>query len=519
MHTHQHKTPFFSVITITKNSSAFIDRNLEMMEKQTFINFEHILVDGYSSDSTLRILKSYQKRNRNKQIIIASKESRGIGNAFNEAIRLAKGKYVIFINSDDYLYDFYVLRDIAKFLKTHTDVNWIYGKINAIDSINKTSGVFPEEAIFHIRFPMLVKAFNYIPHQAAIYKRSVFERFGLYDETLPSLMDIEFTYRIASKTKWCFINRIISNYSVRIGSDSSDPKNKQRVEKCMEITYNTTMKLSIFTDTIVVRPYQKFQLIDIRELWRYRQLFFALTARDIKVRYKQTYVGMIWILLQPIISMAIYSVIFGTFVKIPSGSLPYSVFVLLGIVYWGLFQTGVIQCSQCLLDNESLIKKVYFPKEILLLSAIVKAFIDFFISTILLFVVMIYYKISVNQNTILFFGLGAAITIVASLGLGLLTSALNIKYRDMKYILPFFLQILFYLTPIIYPLSIISPLHQLVMALNPMTGVISSLHSVLESGYIVHPYLLLISSLSTLILFIIGLWYFKKTEKFFVDIL
>ncbi len=268
-----------------------------------------------------------------------------------------------------------------------------------------------------------------------------------------------------------------------------------------------------------IRPKSKWQLIDVAELWRFRELFFTFAWRNIKLRYKQTALGIIWVLLQPLVTTVIFTIFFGNFAKIPSQGLPYPIFVLLGLVFWQFFSNSVSQSASSFIENEALVKKVYFPREIMPLSTIVTASIDFLISMAMLAVFFVYYQIVPTLGFLLLLPLATLITITTSAGLGLLLSSINIKYRDVRYVLPFFLQTLIFVTPVIYPLAIVRPSFQILLAINPMTGVIDSLRSTLSSGAVANPAMLAISFFSSLIILVIGLLYFRRTERFFADIL
>ena len=269
---------------------------------------------------------------------------------------------------------------------------------------------------------------------------------------------------------------------------------------------------------IIIKPKTRWQLIDIEEIWRYRELFYIFAWRDIKVRYKQTALGILWVIFQPIISMVIFTIFFGNLAKIPSGKLPYSLFVLIGLVFWNYFSATVSHASDSMVANESIIKKVYFPKIILPLSSIVTSFIDFSISMFVLLIVAVFLGFIPNGWFLIVFPLAVFITAITSAGMSLFLSSINVKYRDVRYILPFFIQILLFLTPVIYPLTIISGRNRLIMAINPMTSVIESVRSVFSAQTLINPVLIIISVVSSLFIFVAGLWYFHKTEQFFADI-
>jgi len=268
---------------------------------------------------------------------------------------------------------------------------------------------------------------------------------------------------------------------------------------------------------IVIKPKPRWSLLDFSEIWRYRELFFVFAWRDVKVRYKQTLLGAVWAIFQPLTSMFIFTIFFGNFAKIPSGGLPYSLFVLTGLIFWNYFSGILSRASSSLIENEGIVKKVYFPREILPLSTVGANLVDFWISFILLLIVSLYFHFVPNALIFLIIPLGLIIGTLGAGGLGLLLSAFNIKYRDVRYILPFFIQMVMFLTPVIYPTSIMRPSFRYLIALNPMTGVINAVRVVLSGGTNIDWGILIISGGAAVIYFIIGLYYFKSTEKYFAD--
>lgn len=269
---------------------------------------------------------------------------------------------------------------------------------------------------------------------------------------------------------------------------------------------------------VIIKSKSKFYLIDFDELWRYRELFYIFTWRDIKVRYKQTVLGIAWVIFQPLITMVIFTIFFGNIAKISSNGLPYPLFVLVGLVFWTFFSGALTQASSSFLENDNLLKKVYFPKIILPISATITSLVDFSISAILLLIVIIVYRAALSPLLLIIFPLGVFITFLTASGLGLLLSSLNVKYRDVRYILPFFIQLLLFITPVIYPSSIINLQLRYLLALNPMTGVIESIRALI-SNLPIDINMLLISMISAVIFFILGLLYFRSTEDFFADII
>lgn len=269
---------------------------------------------------------------------------------------------------------------------------------------------------------------------------------------------------------------------------------------------------------IIIKPKKNWQLIDFQELWSYRELFYIFAWRDIKVRYKQTILGIAWVIFQPLITMVIFTVFFGNIAKIPSGDLPYSLFVLIGLVFWTFFSGSLSHASDSMVTNESIIKKVYFPKIILPLSSVITSFVDFLINITFLLIYAIILGFYPHLLIFIIVPMGILLTVITATGIGLFLSSFNVKYRDVRYILPFFIQILLFVTPVIYPLSIVSEQNRIIMALNPMTSVIEGIRFIFSANYMFKPELFLLSFISSVIMLMIGLWYFHKTEQFFADI-
>lgn len=268
---------------------------------------------------------------------------------------------------------------------------------------------------------------------------------------------------------------------------------------------------------ILISP-KSFGAVNLSEILRYKELLYIFSWRDVKVRYKQTVLGVLWVIFQPLVTMLIFTVFFGNFAKIPSGDLPYTLFVLSGLVFWNYFSNSASHAANSMVENESIIKKVYFPKIILPLSAILTGFIDFSINMLILFVFAAITGYTPGLKIIYLLPYSVLVTICTAAGFGLFLSSINVKYRDVRYILPFFIQILLFVSPVIYPTSILSPANKIFMAFNPMSGVIESARTIFSD---VTPdfSLLVISAVTSLLILIGGMVFFSKTEKFFADII
>ncbi len=270
--------------------------------------------------------------------------------------------------------------------------------------------------------------------------------------------------------------------------------------------------------TTVIRPKKTFSLEDIKEIWRYKELLYFFVWRDLKVRYKQTYIGIAWAIFQPLLTMVVFSVFFGGLAKIPSDGVPYPIFVYVGLLFWQFFSSALSDTSNALISNQSIITKVYFPRLILPISNVVTKLIDFAIATVILVGLMFYYNYTPNIHGLLIIPLLLIITFMASVGAGLFLAAVNVKYRDVRYALPFFIQILLFLTPVIYPASIAGK-YSFLLALNPMMGVIQGARAALLDTTPINWMLIVFSLITTSILMVIGLYIFKKTERYFADII
>ena len=269
--------------------------------------------------------------------------------------------------------------------------------------------------------------------------------------------------------------------------------------------------------TTRIRPPSGFSL-GLKELWQYRELFYFFTWRDIKVKYKQTYLGIIWALLQPLGMMLIFTFIFSRTFRIETGAIPYPVFVLSGLILWGLFNSSVSHAAESMIQNSNIIKKIYFPRLIIPCSAILVALFDFLMALLIFIILCIWYKQPVGWNAVLFFPAGILLTLFSAFGLGTFLAALNIKYRDFRYVVPFMLQVLFFSSQVIYPLQSISPDYlKYLLAINPLNGAIELFRAPL-TGFAPDMNVILISTATSLILATSGLFYFRKTEKYFADI-
>lgn len=268
---------------------------------------------------------------------------------------------------------------------------------------------------------------------------------------------------------------------------------------------------------IVVEPSKGWLRLELGDLWRYRELLYFLTWRDIKVRYKQTFLGASWAILQPLLTMLLFSVVFGYFAGLPSEGVPYPVFTLTALLPWQLFAYALNQSSTSLIADKNLITKIYFPRLVIPLSSVLSALLDFGIASLLLAGMLLIYRIPLTWR-LLSLPLWVGLALLTAMAVGLWLSALNVQYRDVRYTLPFLTQFWMYATPIAYSLSIVPEQWRWLYSLNPMTGVVEGFRWALLGTQSPATWPALFSALLVLLLFVGGLVYFKRMEDRFADV-
>jgi len=256
-----------------------------------------------------------------------------------------------------------------------------------------------------------------------------------------------------------------------------------------------------------------------RDLYRYRELFYFLSWRDILVRYKQTVIGIAWAVIRPFLTMVVFTIVFGKLAKLPSGGAPYPILVFSAVLPWQFFANALSETSNSLIGNANLISKIYFPRLIIPASSVITSFVEFLISGIILVALIIWYQFVPGWRvvTLPFF---VAIAFAASIGCGLWLAALNVKYRDFRYIIPFIVQFGLFISPVGFSSSIVPAKWRLLYSLNPMVGVIDGFRwAIIGGGTSIYWPGFFLSLLLVVILFITGIWYFRKTEKTFADVI
>lgn len=269
---------------------------------------------------------------------------------------------------------------------------------------------------------------------------------------------------------------------------------------------------------VVIEPPKGWSSLELSELWKYHELLFFLTWRDIKVRYKQTMLGAAWAILQPVLTMIVFSIIFGGLAKLPSDGIPYPIFTFTALLPWQLFAYALSQSSNSLVGSQNLISKVYFPRLVVPFSSVLAGVVDFAIAFLVLVGMMAFYGIGLTPAALLL-PLFVLLALASALAVGLWLSALNVQYRDIRYVVPFLTQFWMYATPIAYSSSLIPENWRWLYSLNPMTGVVEGFRWVILGKSSLDVLSLGISACVVVLLLVGGLYYFKRMEANFADII
>lgn len=254
------------------------------------------------------------------------------------------------------------------------------------------------------------------------------------------------------------------------------------------------------------------------EIWKFRELLWVFTVKEIKIRYKQTILGIAWALLQPAALTLIFTVIFSVFLKVQTGTTPYLIFAYSALLPWTFFATAVSFGALSVVNNGGLVTKIYFPKEVLPLSAIGAAFFDFLMASLIFILMIFFYKTQINLNVLYLLAIIPAILLFTS-GVTLFLSTVNVLFRDVRFVVPLLLQVWLYLTPVIYSFDTVPGKYQRLVALNPLVGLVQGFRDVTILGKSPNVILLVFSVLASIVVFIFGYWFFKKKEKIFADVI
>jgi lipopolysaccharide transport system permease protein len=277
-------------------------------------------------------------------------------------------------------------------------------------------------------------------------------------------------------------------------------------------------RLAETAQEIIIRPSRGWVALNLRDIWVYRELLYFLTWRDIKVRYKQTYLGAAWAILQPVLTMVLFSVIFGRLAGLDSEGQPYPVFTFAALLPWQLFAFALTQSSNSLVNSQHLITKIYFPRLIIPLSSVLAGLVDFAISMVVLAFLMVFYRIPFTSR-ILLLPVLVLLAMATAMAIGLWLSALNVKYRDVRHTVPFLAQFWLFATPVAYSITLIPEKWRVIYSLNPMAGVVEGFRWALLGKSNEVGVFILVSAVVVLLLFSGGLIYFKRMEDGFADVI
>lgn len=285
----------------------------------------------------------------------------------------------------------------------------------------------------------------------------------------------------------------------------------------MNIFYLRNETQEVYNMSVIrIEANSKKLSLNLKELFAYKDLLYTLTYRDIRIRYAQTFLGFLWAFLQPLTTLILFTLVFGRFIKVETGNIPYPLFALSGIVIWTYFSFVLANAGNSIIDAQAMVKKIYFPRLIIPLSKAFLGLIDFFISFFFLVILMLWHNF-LPSFQLLYLPVFIVLTIVSSLAIGIWISALTIRYRDFKHIVPFLVQVGLYATPIAYPVELIDGHLKPFFYVNPLTGIIEGFRWCIFGGPFPHYYAFI--SVGVMILLLVsGLYYFKKVEKTIADI-
>ena len=281
---------------------------------------------------------------------------------------------------------------------------------------------------------------------------------------------------------------------------------------------NVKSSKSVDIPMVRIEATKGWTALNLKELWEFRELLYFFTWRDIKVRYKQTVLGASWAILQPLFAMLVFSVVFGRLANMPSDGIPYPLFSFAALVPWYFFANGIGSASNSLVVGSNLLKKVYFPRMALPISAIFGGFVDFVLAFSVLFLMMLFYGVMPTANVV-WLPFLLVLIFITSMGVSFWLSAMNVQFRDVRYVVPFFIQAWMFITPVVYPASLIQdPFLQIIYALNPMVGVIEGFRWALLGTDTAPGPMIAISFLVSVSLLVSGAFYFRRMEKTFADV-
>jgi lipopolysaccharide transport system permease protein len=311
-------------------------------------------------------------------------------------------------------------------------------------------------------------------------------------------------------------NEAIVARAFKSADDTSSDSANRRLRDLLRGVGEDAGEANLHTAPLVIRA-DAWTGLELRDLWAHRDLFYFLAWRDVKVRYKQTALGAVWAILQPLLTMIVFTFLFGRLARVPSEGQPYAIFSYAGLLPWNFFAAAVTSSSNSLVNSTNLITKVYFPRLLVPTASVAAALVDLAIASLMLLVIMPIYGVQIHASIMIFFPLVLLTAMMAS-AVGILTSALNVKYRDIRYALPFIMQIWMFLTPVIYPVTFLPPRWQWVLSLNPLSGLIEGFRAAIF-GRPFNWKSLAISAAITIGLLVVTSYLFRRMEQEFADVI
>jgi lipopolysaccharide transport system permease protein len=278
----------------------------------------------------------------------------------------------------------------------------------------------------------------------------------------------------------------------------------------------TALSTKSADEVIILRPSHGWGSLNLGDLWQYRELIYFLTWRDIKVRYKQTALGAAWAILQPFLSMVVFTIFFGGLLKVSSDNVPYPIFSYTALLPWGVFSKALTDAGRSLVINRNMITKVYFPRLVVPLASVLSGVVDFLIAFVVLLGMMVYFQVT-PSSAVWALPFLLILALITALGVGLWLSALNVIYRDVGYVLPFLTQFWFYITPVVYSSTEVPDKWRLIYALNPMTGVVEGFRWALLNTESAPGPMVAVSAVIAVVILISGMFYFRRMERTFAD--
>lgn len=286
--------------------------------------------------------------------------------------------------------------------------------------------------------------------------------------------------------------------------------------KALKYLRKANNKTAEIQPMVVIKPMKGLTSLNFREVWVYHELLYFLALRDIQVRYKQTALGIVWAVLQPVLTMMVFTLLFGRLAKLPSEGIPYPIFIFTALLPWQLFAHSLTESSNSLVQNQQLVKKVYFPRLVIPLASVLASLVDFAVAFSVLILLMFYYHV-IPLYTIITLPFFILLAILSAFAVGVWLSALNVKYRDIKHVIPFLTQFWMFATPIAYSSTLVPERWKLIYGLNPMTGVVEGFRWAILGKSQPPGILFAISIGVVLVLLVTGLYYFRQMESSFAD--